>query len=88
MHLSANVSDAAPKALREELHGRVTAVFTAPDMETARALLAKILTDYEADAPSAVAILERGFDDASTVGDVVDTLHSPIYVHLLHRIQT
>ena len=66
-HLSANVSDAAPKALRDELHARVSAVFTAPDMETARTLLAKILTDYEANAPSAVAILERGFDDATAV---------------------
>jgi transposase-like protein len=65
--LSAHVSDAAPKALRDDVHGRVTAVFTAPDMETARALLAKILTDYEASAPSAVAMLERGFDDASAV---------------------
>jgi transposase-like protein len=67
MHLSANVSDAAPKALRDELHTRVTAVFTAPDLEAARTLLAKILTDYEASAPSAVAILERGFDDATAV---------------------
>lgn len=67
MHLSANISDAAPKALRDDLHGRVTAVFSAPDLETARALLAKILTDYEASAPSAAAILERGFDDATAV---------------------
>jgi len=67
MHLSANISSAAPKALQEELHARVRAIFEAPDLETARTLLAKVVADYETLAPSAIAILERGFDDATAV---------------------
>jgi transposase-like protein len=67
MHLSANVSSAAPKAVQEELHARVHAIFDAPDLPTARTLLAKVLDDYEAQAPTAVATLERGFDDATAV---------------------
>jgi putative transposase len=62
-----NISSAAPKALQEELHARVRAIFEAPDLETARTLLAKVVADYETLAPSAIAILERGFDDATAV---------------------
>jgi transposase-like protein len=67
MHLSANVSSAAPKALQEELHARVRAIFEAPDLPTARTLLAQVVADYEQQAPTAVGILERGFDDATAV---------------------
>ncbi len=66
-HLSANVADATPKALQEEVHGRLRAIFDAPDLETARTLLAKFIADFEARAPGAIAILERGFDDATAV---------------------
>jgi putative transposase len=66
-HLSANVSDATPKALQEEVHRRVRAIFEAPDTETARVLLAKFSADYQQSAPAAVATLERGFDDAPAV---------------------
>jgi hypothetical protein len=37
------------------------------DGEPARTLLAKVIADYEQQAPTAVAILERGFDDATAV---------------------
>ncbi len=68
MHLSANISSAAPKAVQEELHARVRAIFCdAPDLETARTLLAKGVADYEQLAPTAVATLERGCDDATAV---------------------
>lgn len=67
MHLSATVSSAAPKAVQEELHARVRAIFEAPDLDTARTLLAKVVADYEQQAPTAIAILERGFDDATAV---------------------
>lgn len=67
MHLSANVTDATPKALQEEVHGRLHAIFDAPDPETARTLLARFVVDYEQRAPGAVATLERGFDDATAV---------------------
>ena len=66
-HLSANVSDATPKALREEVHRRVRAIFEAPDTETARVLLEKFSAEYQHRAPAAVATLERGFDDATAV---------------------
>ena len=66
-HLSANVADATPKALQEEVHGRLHAIFDAPDLETARTLLTRFAADFEQTAPAAVATLERGFDDATAV---------------------
>ena len=67
MHLSANISDAAPKAIHDELHARVRAIFDAPDPATARILLNQVIADYEEQAPAAIAVLERGFDDATAV---------------------
>jgi transposase-like protein len=67
MHLAANIGSATPKALQEELHARVRAIFEAPDLETARTLVAKVVADFEPVAPTAVATLERGFDDATAV---------------------
>jgi putative transposase len=66
-HLSATISDATPKALQDEVHRRVRAIFEAPDSETARVLLAKFSADYQHSAPGALATLERGFDDATAV---------------------
>jgi putative transposase len=66
-HLSANVSDATPKALQDEVHRRVRAIFEAPDVETARLLLEKVSADYLHRAPAAVATLERGFEDATAI---------------------
>ena len=66
-HLSANVSDATPKALQDDLHRRVRAIFEAPDVQTARVLLARFSADFAQQAPAAVATLERGFDDATAV---------------------
>jgi putative transposase len=66
-HLSANIADATPKALHDEVHARVRAIFEAPDMETARLLLARFVADYAQTAPAAVATLERGFDDATAI---------------------
>jgi transposase-like protein len=66
-HLSANVVDATPKALQEEVHGRLRAIFEAPDPATARTLLASCVADFALRAPAAMATLERGFDDATAV---------------------
>jgi transposase-like protein len=66
-HLSANGSDATPKALHNEVHRRVRAIFEALDVQPARLLLEKVSADYAQSAPAAVAILERGFDDATAV---------------------
>jgi transposase-like protein len=67
MHLSANIADATPKLLQDEMHARVRAIFEAPDLDTARILLARFDTDYAQAAPAAVATLERGFDDATAI---------------------
>lgn len=67
MHLSANISSAAPKAVQEELHARVRAIFEAHDLPTARTLLVQVISDFEHAAPTAIATLERGFDDATAV---------------------
>jgi putative transposase len=66
-HLARNVLDAAPKALHDELHARIRAIFEAPDLETARTLLDKLVSDYAERAPAAVATWERGFDDATAI---------------------
>ena len=79
-HLSANVSDATPKALQEEVHRRVRAIFEAPDVQTARVLLEKFSADYQHSAPAAVATLERGFDDATAVLALARAL-SPAAAH-------
>src|SRR5262244_2086590 len=55
------------KTVQEELHARVRAIFGAPELETARTLLAKVIADYEQVAPTAIATLERGFEDATAV---------------------
>ena len=57
----------ALQALHEEVHARLRPIFTAPDETTARTLLASFVADYQTKAPSAVATLERGFDDATAV---------------------
>jgi transposase-like protein len=66
-HLSANVTDATPKALQETVHRRVRAIFEAPDTATARLLLAAFCAEFEHTAPAAVATLEHGFDDATAI---------------------
>jgi transposase-like protein len=66
-HLSANIADATPKALQDEVHARLRPIFDAPDEATARTLLASFVGDYQTKAPAAVATLERGFDDATAV---------------------
>jgi putative transposase len=66
-HLARNILDAAPRTLHDELHARVRAVFEAPDLETARTLLGKLVSNYAERAPAAVATLERGFEDATAV---------------------
>lgn len=66
-HLSANIADATPKTLQEEVHARLRPSFAAPDEATARTLLATFVADYQQTAPGAVKTLERGFDDATAV---------------------
>lgn len=66
-HLSRKICDAAPKPLHDELHGRLRAIFAAPDLPTARTLLERFISDFAVRAPTAVQVLEQGFDDATAV---------------------
>lgn len=66
-HFIRNVLDAAPKALKEEIHGRVRTILDAPNAKMARLLLQQTITDYEDKAPKAMAVLESGFDDVTAV---------------------
>jgi len=66
-HLSANVADATPKVLHEQVQTRLHARFDAPDPETGCTLLARFVAAFEQTAPGAVTTLERGFDDVTAV---------------------
>ena len=66
-HFMRNVLDAAPKSLKDDIYNRVRAILDAPDLETARMLLAQTLEAYEKKAPKAMQVLENGFDDAAAV---------------------
>jgi len=66
-HLMRNLMDACPKALQGELHARVRLIFEAPDLATARRLLAELVNDFGERAPKAVERLEEAFEDALAV---------------------
>lgn len=66
-HFMRNILDATPKSLQADIHGRVRALMDAPDPDTARLLLDKVLADFTPKAPRAMAVLEAGFDDATAV---------------------
>ena len=66
-HLTRDVLEVTPKAIRNELHAQLRALFEAPDLATARTLLRQITATFAERAPKAVTILEAGFDDATAV---------------------
>jgi putative transposase len=66
-HRTRDVLEATPKALRDELHEHLRALFAAPDLATARTLWRQVVETYGARAPTALAALEAGFDDATAV---------------------
>ena len=66
-HLTRDVMEATPKAVRDDLHAQLRVLFEAPDLATARALLSQITDTFTERAPKAVAVLEAGFDDATAV---------------------
>ena len=66
-HLTRDVLEAAPKALRDELHAHLRPLFEAPDAATARTLLRQLVATYAERAPKAIAALEAGFEDATAV---------------------
>ena len=66
-HLTRDVMEVTPKAVRDDLHAQLRALFEAPDLATARTLLRQITDSFTERAPKAVAVLEAGFDDATAV---------------------
>ena len=66
-HLTRDVLELAPKALRQELHERLRALFEASDPPMARALVHQLVDAYADRAPKAIQTLEAGFDDATAV---------------------
>lgn len=63
-HFTKNILDACPKSVQKDLHARLRLMFEAPDMNTARELLAGIIKDFSDLASNAVDRLEAGFEDA------------------------
>ena len=66
-HFMRNIMDATPKSLQGEVHGRVRTILEAPDLGTARLLLAQTIETYEPKASKAMKVLEEGFDDATAI---------------------
>ena len=66
-HFMRNILDTAPKSLQTEIHSRVRAILDAPDLQTARLLLAQTIEAFESKASKAMKVLEEGFDDATAV---------------------
>jgi putative transposase len=66
-HLTRDILEATPKTVRDELHAQLRTLFEAPDLATARTLLHQLLTTFAERAPSAMSVLEAGFDDATAV---------------------
>lgn len=66
-HFSRNILEACPKSLQRKLHARLRHIFDAPDLDTARRLLERVVQEFEAVAPKAVERLEAGFEDAMAV---------------------
>jgi len=55
-HFTRNILDACPKQLQSQLHSQLKVIWEAPDVETARQMLQRVMD-----------ILEQGFDDAVAV---------------------
>ena len=76
-HLSRDVLERAPKALRQELHERRRALFEASDLPMARARVHQLVDAYADRAPKAIQTLEAGFDDATAVLALPEPCLSP-----------
>ena len=71
-HFMRNFLDAAPKNLQEELYGKVRAILDAPDVDTARLLLKRVVDEYGEKTSKTVDILEEAFDDTTAVLELPD----------------
>ena len=66
-HFMRNILEVTPKSLRSEVKAHVRFIFDAADTQTARTLLEQTIDLFQEKAPKAMAVLEAGFDDATTV---------------------
>ena len=66
-HFTRNITDGAPKRLREGLRSELVELFNCATLEEAIARRDEIIADYADEAPKAMECLDKGFDDAMTV---------------------
>lgn len=66
-HFIRNILGHSPRHCRKEIASKLTPMFTAADMQTARALAKSIIAEFEKKASKAMECLERGLDSALTV---------------------
>ena len=66
-HLMRNLLDSVPKSMHSEVYPRIRAIFEAPDQETARLLMQRLVAEYETKLPKAVKKLEEAFEAATAV---------------------
>lgn len=67
VHFMRNLLGVTPKKLHEEVRKRVRGVLDAPDLKTARLLAVQVIDECREQAPKAMEILEKGFDDVTAV---------------------
>lgn len=61
-HFSRNVLDKTPKRLQPKIREFLRLMYDSPDIESARAIRNRIITEFEDRTPKAIAVLESGFD--------------------------
>jgi len=66
-HFSRNVLDRTPKRLQPKIKESLRLMYDSPDIESARTMCKRIITQFEDKAPKAITVLESGFDDVMAV---------------------
>jgi len=62
-HFSRNVLDKTPKRLQSQIKELLRLMYDSPDIESARTVRNRIITEFGDRAPKAIVVLELGFDD-------------------------
>lgn len=66
-HFSRNVLDKTPKRLQPKIKELLRVMYDSPDIESARTMCNRIITEFEGKASKAMTVLETGFDDVMAV---------------------
>ena len=66
-HFSRNVLDKTPKRLQSQIKELLRLMYDSPDIESARTVRNRIITEFGDRAPKAIVVLELGFDDIMAV---------------------